>query len=83
MPFARRQLLAMRGAIQDRLRAAIRGLADDPTPSDSIPMRGKGVGLRRLRVGSYRVVYRIQSERVTVLVVRIGHLSEVYGGFQD
>ena len=46
-------------------------------------MRGKGVGLRRLRVGSYRVVYRIQSERVTVLVVRIGHHSEVYGGFQD
>jgi mRNA interferase RelE/StbE len=46
-------------------------------------MRGKGIGFRRLRVGSYRVVYRIQAERITVLVIRIGHRSEVYGGFED
>jgi mRNA interferase RelE/StbE len=73
----------MRGTTHDRLRAAIRSLGDDPMPPDSIPMRGKGIGLRRLRVGSHRVIYRIQSERVTVLVIRIGHRSDVYGGFED
>jgi len=46
-------------------------------------MRGKGAGLRRLRVGGYRVIYRIQGQRVTVLVTRIGHRSGVYRGFED
>jgi mRNA-degrading endonuclease RelE of RelBE toxin-antitoxin system len=51
-------------------------------PPDSIVMRGKGVGLRRLRVGTYRVI-RLQSERLMVMVVRVGHRSEVYEGFED
>src|SRR5690242_12340462 len=56
------------------------GAIDELAP---IPMRGKGIGLHRLRVGGYRVVYRISAKRVTVLVVRIGHRSEVYRGFED
>ena len=83
LPRARRDLLDLRDAILDRVRAAVRTLADDPTPPDSIEMRGKGTGFRRLRVGSYRVIYRVQSERVTVLVIRVGHRSRVYEGFED
>ena len=83
LPKARRDLLGLRGANEDRIRAAIRSLADDPTPPDSIEMRGKGTGFRRLRVGNYRVIYRVQAERVTVLVIRIGHRSQVYEGFED
>ena len=83
LPSARRDLLEIRGAIQERVRAAIRALAQDPAPPDSIEMRGKGTGFRRLRVGGYRVIYRIQSERVTVLIVRVGHRSDVYEGFED
>lgn len=83
LPAARRELLALRNPSQERIRTAIRSLADDPTPTDSIPMRGKGVGLYRLRVASYRIVYRLQAERITVLVVRIGHRSEVYRGWED
>jgi mRNA interferase RelE/StbE len=83
LPVARRELLALRNPIQQRVRGAIRALADDPTPAESIMMRGKGIGLYRLRVGSYRVVYRVQAERVTVLVIRIGHRGEVYRGWED
>lgn len=83
LPAARKELLALRHPIQDRIRKSIRSLADDPTPADSIPMRGKGMGLHRLRVGSHRVVYRIQAERVCVLVIRIGHRAEVYRGWED
>jgi mRNA interferase RelE/StbE len=82
LPAARRELLALRSAIQDRMRSAIKDLADDPVPADSIAMRGKGTGLYRLRVGSYRIVYRLEAERVCVLVIRIGHRSEVYRGFE-
>jgi len=82
LPIARRQLLALRNPIQTRIRGAIRSLANDPTPADSIAMRGKGTGLYRLRVGSYRVAYRVQAERVCVIIIRIGHRGEVYRGWE-
>jgi mRNA interferase RelE/StbE len=45
-------------------------------------MKGKAFGLYRLRVGEWRVVYRVMPQRRTVLVIRIGHRSEVYRGYQ-
>ena len=50
LPIARREILALRDPIQNRIRIAIRSLADDPFPADAIPMRDKGAGLHRLRV---------------------------------
>ena len=34
--------------------------------------------LFRVRVGLYRIVYQIQKDRLVILIVRIGHRSEVY-----
>jgi len=34
----------------------------------------------RVRVGIYRIVYRIAAEKVVVLVLLIGHRREVYDG---
>jgi mRNA interferase RelE/StbE len=34
--------------------------------------------LYRVRDGDYRIVYTIEDERLIVLVVRIGHRSDVY-----
>ena len=82
LPSAARTLMGIRGPVQERIRAAIRSLADDPTPADSIPMEGKAGGLHRVRVGDWRVVYRVQTSRKTVLVIRIGHRSEVYRGYE-
>ena len=39
----------------------------------------KGYDLWRLRVGDYRVIYRIDEDgEVTVVVVRIGHRRDIY-----
>jgi mRNA interferase RelE/StbE len=35
-------------------------------------------GLWRYRVGDYRILCRIEDQRLTVLVVEIGHRSNVY-----
>ncbi len=40
------------------------------------PLQYSKKGLRSLRVGDYRVIFKI--EDVTVLVVKIGHRKEVY-----
>ena len=42
------------------------------------PLRYSLKGHRRLRVGDYRVVYRIQPEEKTVLTVAILHRKKVY-----
>ena len=41
------------------------------------PLRYSLKGARRLRVGVYRVIYKIEPPDV-VLIVKIGHRSEVY-----
>lgn len=48
------------------------------------PLKGKLLsadwkGLRRLRVGRYRVVYAFDGEVLMISVVRVGHRKEVYG----
>ena len=41
-------------------------------------MSGEFSGLRRLRVGDYRIVYEVIDDELVVLVVRVGHRSAVY-----
>ena len=45
-------------------------------PNNCPPLKGQFAGLRRLRVGSYRIIFVVQDEEV--LVLRIGHRRDVY-----
>lgn len=47
------------------------------TRSAGSALKGEFEGLRRLRVGHYRVVYEWQRSELVILVVRIGHRREV------
>ena len=42
------------------------------------PLHGDKGGLWRYRVGDYRLICEIQDERITVLVIRVGHRKDVY-----
>jgi mRNA interferase RelE/StbE len=50
---------------------------DDPRTLGA-PLKGEHGGYWRWRIGDYRVVARIEDERITILVVRIAHRREVY-----
>jgi mRNA interferase RelE/StbE len=41
-------------------------------------LKGDLTGLRRLRVGHYRVIYELQQAHLVVLVLRVGHRKDVY-----
>jgi len=41
-------------------------------------LKGELSGLRRIRVGDYRVIYEIHEQQVLILVVRIAHRKDVY-----
>ena len=48
-----------------------------PKKADTQPsLKGRFVGLRRYRVGDYRVIYALVEDNI--LVLRIGHRRDVY-----
>ena len=61
----------------ERIRGAIRALAETPRPPSCRKMAGY-VDHWCIRVGDYRVVYRVEDKRLLVLVVRVGHRRDVY-----
>lgn len=65
-------------ARDDRYRIidAIDQLKENPAAGGVL--KGEFSGLRRIRVGSYRIVYEVQDQQLVVLVIRIGHRREVY-----
>ena len=67
-----------RTAKTDRLRimGAIDRLSDNPFAGSAL--KGDLRGLRRIRVGDYRVLYELLNETLVVLVVRVAHRREVY-----
>ncbi|MDP9438499.1 MAG: type II toxin-antitoxin system RelE/ParE family toxin [Actinomycetota bacterium] len=63
-----------RQRVEDRIVA----LADDPRPADSRQLQGELSVYRRLREGSYRIVYEVRDEELVVLVVLVAQREGVY-----
>lgn len=60
-----------------RLSTAIDSLAQAPRPPGCVKISGSN-DLFRVRVGDYRIIYKIQDKVLLVLIVNIGHRREVY-----
>jgi len=65
-------------AIKDRERLIVAIDALSTNPAAGGVLKGEFSGLRRLRVGDYRIVYEINGSELIVLVIRIGHRHGVY-----
>jgi mRNA interferase RelE/StbE len=55
-------------------------LTSDPRPKGCTKLKGSSPELWRVRVGTYRIVYQIKDDKLLVLIIRIGHRSDVYEG---
>lgn len=73
-----RALTGMDPAIAKRIRAKILALAQDPVAPNNNVKKLTGIEGYRLRVGDWRVVYSLKRHILTVVVIRVGHRSEVY-----
>jgi len=60
----------------ERVRDAIRALAESPRPPGCLKLTGREAW--RIRAGDYRVVYEIDDQLRTITVLHVGHRREVY-----
>lgn len=74
---AMRDLRSVPKNLLQRLDACIVKLADDPLPPGVKKLRNSG-GMYRLRVSDYRIIYQVEQEVLTILVVKIGHRREIH-----
>lgn len=74
---AARQFRKLPAEARRRLAARIDALAADPRPPGAVAIKGADRTLR-LRVGDYRILYRVDDDRLVILLVRVGHRREIY-----
>jgi len=72
-----KSIAKLRRVDQQRVRAAIDLLADEPRPPGCTKLAGED-SVYRVRVGDYRIVYEVIDARLVVHVVRVGHRRDVY-----
>jgi mRNA interferase RelE/StbE len=76
---AERALVRLPRKVIERIDGHLGALADAPRPPGCKKLEGEA-NLYRVRVGEYRVVYRVDDRARTVDVVAIGHRRDVYRG---
>ena len=75
---AQKQIARLSSEMQDRIEAALGALAYDPRPPGCVKLTGRDD--YRVRVGDYRILYDIEDDRLTVVVVKVGDRKEIYKG---
>ncbi|MBS3178618.1 MULTISPECIES: type II toxin-antitoxin system RelE/ParE family toxin [Pseudoclavibacter] len=76
LPAAARAIKKLPPEAKRRIQAAVELLAEDPRPPAAKKLTGRPEW--RVRTGDYRVLYRIQDDVLTVVIVHAGHRREVY-----
>ncbi len=74
---AERQIRRLARRDQLRVLRAVRELSDEPHPRGCRKLRGYE-DVFRLRVGTFRVLYSVESERILVIILKVGHRKDIY-----
>ena len=76
LPRAAKALKKLPHSEYRRVRDAIRALGGDPRPSGCRKLVGRDGW--RIRVGNYRVIYKIEDTIRVVTVIDAGHRKDIY-----
>jgi mRNA interferase RelE/StbE len=63
-------------SLQERIGKKIELLKDNPHLG--APLVGNFSGLWKLRIGDYRIIYKIKNEQLIILIFDIGHRKNIY-----
>ena len=76
LPVAARAIKKLPAEAKRRVQAVIELLAENPRPPAAKKLTGRPEW--RVRTGCYRVLYRIQDDVLTVVIVHAGHRRDIY-----
>lgn len=76
-PSSSKYLKKLNKVTQNLLIKKIENLQDNPLPNGAKKLSAS-VGIYRIRVLDYRIIYSINNFKLEVLVIKIGHRSDVY-----
>jgi mRNA interferase RelE/StbE len=77
---ARRELRKLDSGVQDAILRYLReriAITEDPRRFGK-PLRRNLAGLWRYRIEDFRLICRIEDDRVVILVLQVGHRRDVY-----
>ena len=74
----RKDLKPISKSDKEKIRSAIESKLSSNPIEFGKPLQYSLKGLRRLRVGDYRVIFQIDQSNKIVLVTKIGHRREIY-----
>ncbi|MGI8660371.1 MAG: type II toxin-antitoxin system RelE family toxin [Thermoleophilaceae bacterium] len=74
-PRAARAFRKLPRDVQARPLPTLRSLADDPRPVGAKALQGEPHGTLRVRVGHYRIIYRVDDRDHQAVVLDIAHRS--------
>jgi mRNA interferase RelE/StbE len=74
---AEKELCQLPFNIQKQIANRLESLKFNPYPSDVKQLKNCK-GRLRIRVGDYRIIYRIENDVLVIVVIKIGHRSKVY-----
>ncbi len=73
---AQKSLAKIPADYQEKIILSIRKLAEEPFPPGSIKLSGRDAW--RIRIGTYRVIYEVHQDVLSILVVLVGHRKDIY-----
>lgn len=76
-PAAGRDFKRLPEAARRRIAPRIDALAGEPRPAGVLPLTGMH-SYYRLRIGDFRVIYKVEDDHLLVLVIRVANRREAY-----
>jgi len=76
-PSSSKYLKKLNKVTQNLLFKKIEDLQDNPLPN-GVKKLSASIGFYRIRVLDYRIIYSLNNSRLEILVIKIGHRSDVY-----
>ncbi|HOH29069.1 MAG TPA: type II toxin-antitoxin system RelE/ParE family toxin [Candidatus Hydrogenedentes bacterium] len=76
---AAREVRKLPKDVIQRVIQRIEALVQNPFPSGARKM-ATVPGAFRLRVGDYRIIYRVYDKELVIEVIRVGHRRDIYDG---
>ncbi|MBI4430675.1 MAG: type II toxin-antitoxin system RelE/ParE family toxin [Candidatus Omnitrophica bacterium] len=64
--------------VQERVTVAIKGLTSNPRPAGTKKLSGKLIGVWRVRIGDFRLLYEIDDKSKRVVLLDLGHRRQIY-----